>query len=110
MSERSNAFALVAALGLAVLGGAVLTGCAETATHESTGQYIDDSTITTKVKGQLAEDSVMQAFNIEVETYKGTVQLSGFVDTEKEKDRAGEIARQVKGVKSVDNALKVKGG
>jgi len=76
--------------------------------QESTGEYVDDSVITTKVKSLLANDDFLKSFQITVETYKGTVQLSGFVDSQKAIDKAGEIARSVKGVKSVKNNLNVK--
>ena len=82
--------------------------CASTRTRESTGEYVDDSVITTKVKSLLASDDFLKSFEISVETYKGTVQLSGFVDSQKAVDKAGEIARSVKGVKSVKNNLNVK--
>ena len=82
--------------------------CASTSKQESTGEYIDDSVITTKVKSLLAEDDFLKSFQISVETYKGTVQLSGFVGSQKAVDKAGEIARSVKGVTSVKNNLIVK--
>ena len=82
--------------------------CASTRTHESTGEYIDDSVITTKVKALLAEDDFLKSFKISVETYKGTVQLSGFVNSQQAVDKAGQIARSVKGVTSVKNNLIVK--
>jgi len=87
---------------------ATFAACASTPTRESTGEYIDDSVITTKVKSLLAADDFLKSFQISVETYKGTVQLSGFVDSEKAIDTAGEIARSVKGVTSVKNDLIVK--
>jgi osmotically-inducible protein OsmY len=82
--------------------------CASTSKQESTGEYVDDSVITTKVKALLAEDDFLKSFQISVETYKGTVQLSGFVNSQKAVDKAGEITRSVKGVKSVRNILIVK--
>jgi osmotically-inducible protein OsmY len=82
--------------------------CASTSKQESTGQYVDDSVITTKVKSLLAADDFLKSFEISVETYKGTVQLSGFVGSQKAVDKAGEIASSVKGVKSVKNDLIVK--
>ncbi len=85
-----------------------LVACASTRTHESTGEYVDDSVITTKVKALLAEDNLLKSFQISVETYKGTVQLSGFVNSRETVNKAGEIARSVKGVKSVRNNLIVK--
>jgi len=83
-------------------------GCAATRTKESTGEYVDDSTITTKVKAELVNDPVTKAREISVETFKGVVQLSGFVNTPEEKDRAGEIARGVKGVADVKNNINIK--
>ena len=82
--------------------------CASTRTHESAGEYVDDSVITNKVKAQLAADDFLKSFQISVETFKGTVQLSGFVNSQKAVDKAGEIARSVKDVKSVKNDLIVK--
>jgi osmotically-inducible protein OsmY len=87
---------------------ATFAACASTSKQESTGEYIDDSVITTKVKSLLAADDFIKSFQIGVETYKGTVQLSGFVGSEKALDKAGEIARSVKGVTSVKNDLLVK--
>src|SRR3989304_4127129 len=81
--------------------------CASTSKQEGTGEYIDDSVITTKVKSQLGADDFLKSFQISVETYKGIVQLSGFVDSQKAVDRAGEIAKGVSGVKSVKNRLSV---
>jgi len=85
-----------------------LVACASTPTRESTGEYVDDSVITTKVKSLLANDDFLKSFQISVETYKGTVQLSGFVNSQKAIDKAGEIASSVKGIKSVKNNLMVK--
>ena len=87
---------------------ATLVACASTSTQSGTGEYVDDSVITTKVKSLLASDDFLKSFEISVETYKGTVQLSGFVDSQKAVDKAGEIARGVKGVTSVKNNLNVK--
>jgi len=82
--------------------------CASTSKQESTGEYVDDSVITTKVKTVLAADDFLKSFQIGVETYKGTVQLSGFVNSQKAVDKAIEITRSVQGVKSVKNDLIVK--
>ncbi len=82
--------------------------CASTSKQESTGEYVDDSVITTKVKSLLAADDFLKSFQIGVETYKGTVQLSGFVNSQKAVDKAIEITRSVQGVKSVKNDLIVK--
>lgn len=85
-----------------------VTACATTRTHESTGEYVDDSVITTKVKSLLVADDFLKSFQIGVETYQGTVQLSGFVDSRKAVDKADEIVRGVIGVKAVKNNLIVK--
>jgi osmotically-inducible protein OsmY len=82
--------------------------CASTPTRESTGEYVDDSVITTKVKSLLAKDDFLKSFHISVKTYKGTVQLSGSVASQQAVDKAGQIAHSVKGVTSVKNDLKVK--
>ena len=87
---------------------ATFVACASTPTQESTGEYVDDSVITTKVKSLLAADDFLKSFQISVETFKGTVQLSGFVASQKAVDKAIEIARSVKGVTSVKNDLVVK--
>jgi len=87
---------------------ATFAACASTPTRESTGEYIDDSVITTKVKSLLAADDFLKSFQISVETYQGTVQLSGFVNSQKAVDKAGDIVRSVKGVKSIKNDLTVK--
>jgi osmotically-inducible protein OsmY len=93
---------------VAVLLIATLTACASTPKQESTGEYFDDSTITAKVKAELAADNILKAFQISVETYKGIVQLSGFVDTQATKERATQITRKVAGVKEIKNNLIVK--
>jgi osmotically-inducible protein OsmY len=87
---------------------AAFVACASTPKQESTGEYVDDSVITTKVKSLLAADDFLKSFQIGVETYKGTVQLSGFVNSQQAVNKASEIARNVKGVKSVKNDLVVK--
>ena len=87
---------------------ATFVACASTSKHEGTGEYVDNSVITAKVKSLIAGDDFLKSFQISVETYKGTVQLSGFVDSQNAVNRAGEIARSVEGVKSVKNDLRVK--
>ena len=87
---------------------ATFVSCASTPKQESTGEYVDDSVITTKVKSLLAEDDFLKSFKISVETYKGIVQLSGFVNSQNAVDKAGQITRSVKGVTSVKNNLIVK--
>ena len=87
---------------------ATFAACTSTRTHESTGEYVDDSVITTKVKALLAKDDFLKSFQISVETYKGVVQLSGFVNSQQAVDKAGQITRSVTGVNSVKNNLIVK--
>ena len=87
---------------------ATFAACASTRTRESAGEYIDDSVITTKVKALLAEDDFLKSFQISVETYQGTVQMSGFVNSQKAVDKAAEIVMSVKGVKSLKNNLIIK--
>ena len=98
---------LIGCLVLLMLIG-TLVGCASTSKQEGTGEYVDDSVITTKVKSALGADDFLKSFEISVETYKGIVQLKGFVDSQKAVDKAGEVASGVKGVKSVKNNLNVK--
>jgi len=83
-------------------------GCASTATKESTGQYVDDATITGKVKTALIKDDEVKARDINVETFKGVVQLSGFANSQSEINKAVQDARNVEGVQSVKNDLHLK--
>ena len=83
-------------------------GCAGSATKESTGEYITDSWITTKVKALLVEDSLVRATEVNVETFKGVVQLSGFVSSATAMNQAVLVARGVQGVSSVKNDMRIK--
>jgi hyperosmotically inducible protein len=83
-------------------------GCASTAKHEGTGEYVDDSVITTKVKALILDEPTLKVFEINVETFKGVVQLSGFVSSQEAVTKASEVARGVHGVKSVKNDLRLK--
>jgi hyperosmotically inducible protein len=83
-------------------------GCASTATKESTGEYVDDSAVTIKVKAAFVKDPIVKAIEVTVETFKGVVQLSGFVNTAAEKTQAGRVAANVKGVTDVKNNIVVK--
>jgi len=87
---------------------AAFTGCAPTSKRESTGQYIDNSVITTKVKTAIFNEPTLKSLQIKVESFKGEVQLSGFVDSAQSVAKAGEVARAVEGVISVKNDLVVK--
>lgn len=93
---------LLAALMLAVVG------CAGTATHESTGEYVTDSWITTKVKAALVDSPVVKATEVNVETFKGEVQLSGFVSSQTAMNEAVRVARGIKGVTAVKNDMRIK--
>ena len=97
------AFALVSALMLTMLGG-----CASTRAHESTGQYIDDTTLTTTVKAAIFNEPSLKVAEINVETFKGEVQLSGFVRSADDIATAVRVAHQVRGVQSVKNDMRVK--
>lgn len=99
--RRTAAIALIAVY-------ATLTACSSTPHHEGTGQYIDDTVITTKVKAAVLKDPRLNSAEINVETFKGRVQLSGFVATQSDIDRAVEVARHIEGVQSVSNAMRLK--
>ncbi|MCX5870828.1 MAG: BON domain-containing protein [Deltaproteobacteria bacterium] len=86
-----------------------LLGCASTAKKEGTGEYVDDSVITTKVKAEILKDESLKSTEINVETFKGVVQLSGFVNSQADINKAVEVARSVKGVTSVKNDMRLKG-
>jgi osmotically-inducible protein OsmY len=95
----------------AILAAAAMTvamGCAATSTRESTGEYIDDTAITAKVKTAIFNDASLKSNDISVETFKGRVQLSGFVDTSANIAQAGTVAKGVGGVTSVKNDLRLK--
>jgi len=83
-------------------------GCASTSTQEGTGEYVDDSVITTKVKAAIFNEPNLKSAEINVETFKGTVQLSGFLNSQSDVNRVVEIARGIKGVKSVKNDMRSK--
>jgi hyperosmotically inducible protein len=87
---------------------ASLAACSAMSGRETTGEYVDDSTITAKVKAALFDDSSLKSMQIGVETMQDVVQLSGFVDSEPTKARAGEVARGVEGVREVKNDLVVR--
>lgn len=108
MKHLIKSWALAACLTSTTVVTLALVGCAGDRYERSTGEYIDDKTIATKVKSDLFADKSVSGFAVKVESYKGVVQLSGFVDTAAQKNRAGEIARGVKGVKEVKNNIIVK--
>ena len=83
-------------------------GCGSTQKHEGTGEYLDDTVITTKVKAALLKEPTLKSAEINVETFKGVVQLSGFVSSSASINKAIEIVRGVAGVKSVKNSMQLK--
>jgi len=103
MTSSNRFFAVCIAIAMLFAAG-----CAATSTRESTGEYIDDATITTKVKTAIFEDASLKVAQINVETYKSVVQLSGFVNSSADIARAGSVARSVRGVASVKNDIRLK--
>lgn len=91
-----------------VCGLMLFTACGSSATKESTGQYVDSSVITTKVKSSFLKNDLINSFDINIVTFKDVVQLSGFVDNDKQKDKAYDLAINTKGVKEVINNIEVK--
>jgi len=85
-----------------------MLGCAGSRTRESTGEFVDDNVLTAKVKAALFADKDVSGFQVNVETFKGVVQLSGFVDTAAQARKAVEIAKGVSGVKEVKNSILLK--
>ena len=105
--KLSRILSLTALVGV-LSTGFFVGGCASTSTRDSTGEYVDDAVITTKVKSALLGDEAVKSFAISVETMKNVVQLSGFVNTEAQKQAAGKDAAAVAGVQRVHNNLIVK--
>ena len=103
--KRRNTFVRCLALLLMLVS---LIACASTPKQSSTGEFLDDSIITSKVKSLFVAEESLKSYQISVETYKGIVQLSGFVDSPQAVDKAGQIARGVTGVRNVKNNLVVK--
>lgn len=105
MKQTLRQVALCVALGV---GAVSLVGCSVARNQQTAGSYVDDAAITTKIKAAFAEDRSVAATSISVETLKGEVQLSGFAKSQAERDRAGELARRVEGVKAVRNSVVVR--
>jgi osmotically-inducible protein OsmY len=111
MSIQQGAFMAMIAIKrllVAVAAAGTLAGCGATATRSSTGEYFDDSVIGTKVKTALVKEGDVRARDVNVEVFRGTVQLSGFVRSEQERMRAEQIARQIAGVQAVKNDLQLR--
>jgi hyperosmotically inducible periplasmic protein len=105
--KKSLFYKHLRALLLAVVSVCAVA-CAGTETRSSTGEYIDDSVITAKVKTALLNSPEVSGLSIDVSTFRGEVQLSGFADTAEERAEAGKLARTVQGVRSVKNDIRVK--
>lgn len=103
----NNPFRKLSLISVVALGG-LLAACAGSPTKDSTGQYVDDTTITAKVKSALLADGAVKSFEIKVETFKGVVQLSGFVDTEDQRAAATKDAMGVAGVTDVKDNVTLK--
>ncbi len=113
MTNLTRALLVAAALGCAALAGCVTTGdesAAREPERQTAGEVVDDSVVTAKVKAKLVDDPVTKAYQINVETFKGTVQLSGFVESDETRTRALQLARDVDGVKRVKDAMEVRRG
>ena len=97
---------------IAAFGGAILLasmlGCGSSPTREGTGEYVDDTVITTKVKAAVFGEPTLKSSEINVETFKGTVQLTGFVSSRADINKAVDLARGIQGVKSVRNDMHLK--
>ena len=106
MKRSSTAAARVAAL----MAAAVVSGCSSTPTQQPAGEAVDDGVVTAKVRAALVADPVTKAHQINVETFKGTVQLSGFVESDEARSRALQLARNVDGVRKVKDAMEVRKG
>jgi len=104
MGKMIRIMQLVVCIGLMT----VFTACAANQKHESTGEYVDDSVITTKVKAAIFKEDTLKSLQISVKTYKSVVQLSGFVDSAQNVAKAADVAKRVEGVASVENSLVVK--
>jgi osmotically-inducible protein OsmY len=103
MTHSTRICVLVAAVALTAFAG-----CASTTRQESTGQYIDDTAITTSVKAAIFNEPGLKSAEINVETFKGRVQLSGFVSSRASSERAVQVAQGVNGVTSVSNDMRIK--
>lgn len=95
-------------LGLVTILSVTLSGCSSSPTQSSTGQFIDDSAITAKIKTKLLDDPQVRGTAISVETFKGTVQLSGFANSKEEISHAESLAKSVDGVRAVRNNITLK--
>lgn len=105
-TQRFSILLIAAASAAAAL--TAVSGCASTSTQESTGQYMDDTAITTKVKAAIFNDASLKSAEINVETFKGVVQLSGFVNSATDIQHAVKLVQSISGVRSVRNDMRLK--
>ncbi|HXC36619.1 MAG TPA: BON domain-containing protein [Candidatus Acidoferrales bacterium] len=109
MKNKTKIVSMALCLGLLATGTVgTLTGCSGNSNTRSTGQYIDDKTLGRQVRSAMSNNSEYRFDQVNVDVYRGTCQLSGFVDTEAQKDKAGDLAKGVQGVTSVDNNITVR--
>jgi hyperosmotically inducible periplasmic protein len=108
MKLKNSMTALALALSLPAAGALFTTGCAGSRYERSTGEYIDDKALSSRVKSALGDNEEYRFGDVNVTTFRGTVQLSGFVNTTGQKRRAGEVAEAVEGVRNVENNITVK--
>lgn len=103
-----NTFNKVLSAAFLAVTLASVVGCASTSQKQGTGEYVDDAVITTKVKAALFNEPSLKSFEIKVDTFKGAVQLSGFVNSQADINKAAAVARSVKGVTTVKNDMRLK--
>ncbi len=108
MYKQISGSCLLLCLGLATIAVTTFTGCAGNQYDRSTGEYIDDKSLTVRVNDALHQNSEYKFSDVNVDAFRGTVQLSGFVNTSDQKSKAAEIAKGVQGVKDVQNKITVK--
>ena len=109
MKIKVSGLCLLLSLGISTVAVTTLTGCAGDQNSRSTGQYIDDKSLSVRVHDALGNNSEYKFDNVNVNIYRGTVQLSGWVNTSDQKSRAADLVRGVEGVKDVQNNITVKG-
>ncbi|HUC86145.1 MAG TPA: BON domain-containing protein [Candidatus Acidoferrales bacterium] len=110
MKNKINYLCLSLCLGLCAAGITTFTGCAGDQYNRSTGQYIDDKSLAMRVHSALNDNPDYKFSDVNVDCFRGTVQLSGFVNTQDQKSKAVEIVKNVQGVKDVENKMAVKEG
>ena len=108
MNTKVSSLCLAVCLALPLAAAVGLTGCAGDRYERSTGEYIDDKSVSSRVRSALGDNEEYKFGDVQVTAFRGTVQLSGFVNTADQKKRAGEIATRVQGVKRVENNITVK--